>query len=147
MAPGFVEAGPAGMVLVYAPCFEEVTTTVILQVEFFRMVALFNFIEVLVPLTKALPSLSVKVAEPQPVRVGEVVGGLEFVKTTSLFPAVGRTSKNVTWLRELLASLLRTLMVNVLVPPTAIVLGLKLLFNEGGWTRITFSVALAGVVL
>jgi hypothetical protein len=102
--------------------------------------------------TDLLPLAAVKEAElPQPVRDGETGSAR---KTLS-----GRVSVNEAWVRLADVWLLVITIVNWLMPPVEIVLGLNRLLSatggrvggggvgEGGCVPVTFNVALAGLVL
>lgn len=115
------------------------TFTLILQVAPGKMEPLFKVTEIC-PEAKATPPGPVRVAEPPQLSNDGVTG---LAKTNGL----GRLSVTVVWVNVVVGSLLIMLIVSWLACPTQIVFGAKLLFNEGGNTAETCSVALAGSVL
>lgn len=128
----------AGIVLVYVPGVDDVTLTLIVQVPLAAIVALFNVRDVF-PLAIAPPPGPVREAEaPQVVRMGD--GGF------AITMLVGKLSVSEVCVSEVEVSLFLTVIVSTLDCPTQMVLGAKLLLNEGGWTLFTCNVALAGVV-
>jgi len=115
--PCWVCRALAGIVLRYDPCIFEVTLTWMVQVEFGAIVALFS-VTVLPPLT------AVTEAEPpQPARAAETGLARETL--------AGRLSVIEAWVSVVPGSLFVIAIVNWLVCPAQIVLGLKLLVTVG----------------
>lgn len=110
----------------------EVTRRVIVQVVLLAMVP-FDII------IASEPAVEVMVALPQ---FDWVNAGVAAITTL-----VGSVSVNETNVSEFAVSVLAMLMVNKLVAPAHIVVGLKDLLTEGGRILVTFKVALAGLEL